>query len=147
MNQLLVGELFHGGRRNAPRNLLHLRVSCAQLLPDVVEPLVGINGVTTGVEVDRRVAVLRPGVHGDVGFGNNHHNRNAVRGEAVGRGVHDRRSCHAGSGIEDFLEPVQIVQHSRIAAGEFGQEVRTEYFQGGNPHSFRFFKNSSFSFL
>jgi hypothetical protein len=96
-----------------------LGVTCTQGIFQTVMSCPGIDLITAGKEVDGSIAILRPGVDGQVGFGYYNNPADAMRYKHPEDGIDNRRSGSKGSFFHGTFNKVHIVQYGRIAMVEF----------------------------
>ena len=85
--------------------------------------------VAAGVEVDRRVALLRPGVDGEVGLLDHDDTAHTVRLEGMEPGSHDAGARLDGGARHQGLDGVEVVEHLGIASPVFDQKMSPQRVQ------------------
>lgn len=93
-----------------------------------------IGGFSASKNIDRTVAVFRPGVYSEVRFGYDDHTAYSLRGKTVKTLIDHCYLCRLCSLQHDALNSLLIVEHLPIAVIELYKELNSQ-----NSTCFRFF--------
>jgi|GEM_PF-3446407 len=97
-----------------------------ELLHEIVCSHLGLEGIATGEDIHRGVAILRPGVNREMRLGDHDHTGDPERIELVEDHVHDRR-LGALCGLDHRrLHDLEATDRFPIAVEELHQQVPTE---------------------
>jgi hypothetical protein len=115
----------HGGglEEDAALELDHGGAGRPQLLDEIVGGRLRLEDIAAGEHVDGGVAILRPGVDGEVRFGNDDDAADAERIELVEHHVHDGRLRALGRLDHGRLHGLEAVERLRVAVEQLEQQV------------------------
>src|SRR5215469_6075807 len=91
------------------------------------EPRIGM--VSARVEIHRRVALLGPGMDGQMRFGKDDRAGYALGFESMKRALHNGGACGLGRTDHHCMDAVDIRKQHRVTAREFAHNVPSECFQ------------------
>src|SRR3990172_5525625 len=125
----LVRELPDRARDDAPLELHHGGVLAPEAGADVLDRLLRFDHLTAGEDIHRRIAVLGPGVDGEMGLGDHHHPAHAEGAELMEGGIDDRRPARSGRPQHDIFHDVQLLEHVRLTTVKLNQQVLAQSVQ------------------
>lgn len=113
-----------GTAESAP-NLRNLRITAPERGDYRFSRLVRHILVAASEDIRRRVTEFRPGVYGDVGFGDGQNASHSLGGELVKRFPDYVCANLRGRGQQFLPDVLQIIKQFGVAISEFQQHVRT----------------------
>ena len=120
---LVYGNIYRLQFRIAAVNALYAFRLMGQIPRDIVDRLASLQLVRTAEYVEGSIAVLGPGMDGDMGGREKHHAGHAVRSELVEMDMEDFHACReCGIGHEP-LEAFRGIEFMVIAPIEIKNEV------------------------